>query len=635
MNESTPFPCLELHDVQVHFGKGRDSFHAIDETRLSIREGEFVSLIGHSGCGKSTLLNVFAGFIQPSHGHASLLGQPIRSPGPDRMMVFQNHSLLPWMSVRANVDMAARAVFPDLPKTERRVLVAEQLEQVGLTAAADKQPGQISGGMKQRAGIARALITRPRVLLMDEPFGALDALTRGKLQDALLEIWEKNRITVVMVTHDVDEALLLSDRVVMMNNGPAATIGEILDIDLPRPRNRVDTVNHPLYYRYRNHLTGFLRANRKTGPDPRNSMKSPDTLTLGFVPLSDAAPLLMARELGIFEEFGLKVELSREPSWRTVSKGVMSGRLDAAMMLAPTPLRHNLNPATTPELEFTASMVLSRNGNGITLHKKLMQLGVTDRESFAAFVKRLPPNRKPTLGVVFNASMHNLMLRDWLVNAGLDPDRDVKILVIPPPQLLANLEFGNILGFCAGEPWNSMAVQRGIGFVPATSLTHWSGHPEKVLGYLRAKADTAPETYEKLTAALLQANAYCADPQNRIRLVETLSRRDGVNVPAAVFRDSLFDRFDNGIGEPEAAPGFHAFPVGESARPDPRAFRKILGELVHWNCCPAPADPETALTRAMDPGTFDRATAGTPVLPDISLPVTSPEFTESECLHEV
>ncbi|MCH8513956.1 MAG: ABC transporter substrate-binding protein, partial [Kiritimatiellae bacterium] len=346
----------------------------------------------------------------------------------------------------------------------------------------------------------------------------------------------------------------------------------------------------------------------------------------------DAAPLLMARELGIFEEFGLKVELSRDPSWRTVSKGVMSGRLDAAMMLAPTPLRPNLNPAPTPELAFTASMVLSRNGNGITLHKKLMQLGVTDRESFAAFVKRLPPNRKPTLGVVFNASMHNLMLRDWLVNAGLDPEHDVKILVIPPPQLLANLEFGNILGFCAGEPWNSMAVQQGIGFVPATSLTHWSGHPEKVLGYLRSKADAAPETYEKLTAALLQATAYCDNPQNRIRLVETLSRRDAVNVPASVFRDSLFDRFDNGIDEAKPAPGFHAFPVGKAARPDPTAFHKILGELVHWNCCPAPADSADALARALDHATFDRAVSSRVSMPDLT--EINPAETELECLHE-
>lgn len=601
------FPCLQLQDIQVHFGKGRNRVHVLDTLQLNVHEGEFVSLIGHSGCGKSTLLNVLAGFVQPSAGIASLLGEPIRKPGPDRMMVFQSHALLPWLSVRANVDMAAKAVFPDMPKSERRRRVAEQLEQVGLTAAADKLPCQISGGMKQRGGIARALVTRPRVLLMDEPFGALDALTRGKLQDTLLEIWEKNRITVVMVTHDVDEAILLSDRVVLMNNGPAATIGKILDIELPRPRNRVEAVNHPLYYRYRNHLNGFLHAHRKHRTEKRAAARSPGKLSIGYIPLSDAAPQLMARELGLFAAQGLDVELSREPSWRSLSKGLLSGRLAGGMMLSPTPLRHNLNPETTPETEFVTSAILSRNGNAITLHRQLLSMGVTDQIRFGEFVKRLPPRRKPTLGVVFRSSMHNLQLRAWLEGAGLDPDHDVKLLVIPPPQMLANLELGNILGFCSGEPWNSIAVQNGIGFCPAVSAEIWPGHPEKVFSYLRVAARKNPEVYARLTACVLEATAYCADPENRIRMVEILKGRQGLHVSAASFRDSLFDRFDDGVSGIRAVKNFHLFPTGIAARPEATEFRPILDRLVRCNLCPAAKDPDALVRNALDLATHDAA----------------------------
>ena len=221
---------------------------------LTIRKGEFVTLIGHSGCGKSTLLNLVAGLIKPTRGAILLAGKHVDGPGPDRGVVFQNHSLLPWLTCFQNVHLAVERVFGD--RLKERTHAA--LELVGLSHAEHKYPHQISGGMKQRVGIARALAIEPKVLLLDEPFGALDALTRAKLQDELMKIVENTGSTVLMVTHDVDEAVLLADRIVMMTNGPAAKIGEVLVIDLPRPRDRVALAEDTQYHHYRTAVLDFL-----------------------------------------------------------------------------------------------------------------------------------------------------------------------------------------------------------------------------------------------------------------------------------------------------------------------------------------------------------------------------------------
>ncbi|MCC5638634.1 nitrate ABC transporter ATP-binding protein [Nostoc sp. CHAB 5844] len=225
---------------------------------LKVREGEFVCLIGHSGCGKSTLLNMVSGFNTPTDGVVMLQDQPITEPGPDRMMVFQNYCLLPWLSVFDNVYLAVDSVFPKKPQAEKRAIVREHLAMVGLTEAADKKPNQISGGMKQRVAIARALSIRPQVLILDEPFGALDAITKEELQEELLQIWSDHQVTVLMITHDIDEALFLADRVVMMTNGPAAQIGEVLEIPFSRPRNRRRIMEDPEYYNLRNYALDFL-----------------------------------------------------------------------------------------------------------------------------------------------------------------------------------------------------------------------------------------------------------------------------------------------------------------------------------------------------------------------------------------
>ncbi|KLR57861.1 MULTISPECIES: ABC transporter ATP-binding protein [unclassified Diaphorobacter] len=250
---------LQIQGVEQTFRTAKGMFPALRGIDLAIARGEFVALIGHSGCGKSTLLNLIAGLTTPTAGALICAGREIKGPGPERAVVFQNHSLLPWLTCEGNVHLAVERVFGARESKARlKERTHAALELVGLAHAAHKRPGEISGGMKQRVGIARALSMEPQVLLMDEPFGALDALTRARLQDELLEIVARTRSTVVMVTHDVDEAVLLSDRIVMLTNGPAATIGEVLDVGIARPRNRVALAEDARYLQCRKAVIDFL-----------------------------------------------------------------------------------------------------------------------------------------------------------------------------------------------------------------------------------------------------------------------------------------------------------------------------------------------------------------------------------------
>ena len=250
---------LQVDAVGMVFEKRGQRFEALRDISLTVKRGEFVTLIGHSGCGKSTLLNLLAGLLKPTAGLMLLNNKEIAGPGPERGVVFQNHSLLPWLTCTGNVMHAVERVFGERePRAKLLERTRTALALVGLSDAASKYPDEISGGMKQRVGIARALAMEPKVLLLDEPFGALDALTRAHLQDELLAIVANTGSTVVMVTHDVDEAVLLSDRIVMMTNGPAATIGGILEVDLPRPRDRLSLATHPRYIECRREVLEFL-----------------------------------------------------------------------------------------------------------------------------------------------------------------------------------------------------------------------------------------------------------------------------------------------------------------------------------------------------------------------------------------
>ncbi len=254
---------VSIENVNMTFSTRLGSFMALKDINLALAEGEFVTLIGHSGCGKSTLLNLLAGLLRPTSGVQICAGREIAGPGPDRGVVFQNHSLLPWFTCYENVFLAVERVFGAAEgRTQLKSRTLKALDLVQLTHAAHKRPHELSGGMKQRVGIARALSMEPKVLLLDEPFGALDALTRAHLQDELMKIVSHgdraSRSTVLMVTHDVDEAVLLSDRIVMMTNGPAATVGDIVDVDLPRPRERLALVNDSRYHHLRARVLEFL-----------------------------------------------------------------------------------------------------------------------------------------------------------------------------------------------------------------------------------------------------------------------------------------------------------------------------------------------------------------------------------------
>ncbi|MCL7750287.1 ABC transporter ATP-binding protein [Guyparkeria hydrothermalis] len=255
---------LELSGVDIEFPTPKGPFKALDDINLRVDRGEFVSLIGHSGCGKSTVMNIVAGLHQATRGGVILDGREVDQPGPERAVVFQNHSLLPWLTVYQNVELAVKRVFRKTKnRREMREWIDHNLALVHMEHAAHKRPDEISGGMKQRVGIARALAMQPKVLLMDEPFGALDALTRAHLQDSLMDIQADLGNTVIMITHDVDEAVLLSDRIVMMTNGPAATVGEILSVDLPRPRDRLALADDPAYNHYRHEVLTFLYEKQK------------------------------------------------------------------------------------------------------------------------------------------------------------------------------------------------------------------------------------------------------------------------------------------------------------------------------------------------------------------------------------
>jgi len=270
---------LELSQVGIEFKTPKGTFKALDNVNLKVADGEFVTLIGHSGCGKSTVLNIVAGLLTATTGGVVLSGREVTEPGPERAVVFQNHSLLPWLTAYQNVEIAVKEVFRGKKsRAEMKEWIEHNMELVHMSHALHRLPHEISGGMKQRVGIARALAMEPQVLLMDEPFGALDALTRAHLQDSLMEIQRTLKNTVIMITHDVDEAVLLSDRIVMMTNGPSATIGEILEIDLARPRNRLELADDAHYNHLRHEVLAFLyEKQRKVEDFAQHAKKKNDT----------------------------------------------------------------------------------------------------------------------------------------------------------------------------------------------------------------------------------------------------------------------------------------------------------------------------------------------------------------------
>jgi bicarbonate transport system ATP-binding protein len=594
---------------------GGDSYVALKDIKLEIQQGEFISLIGHSGCGKSTLLNMVAGLDLPTEGLVMLQDQEILRPGPDRMVVFQHYSLLPWMSVRQNIALAVDNVLKDLSAAERKQVVEEHIDLVGLRHAADKPPAQLSGGMKQRVAIARALAIRPKLLLLDEPFGALDALTRGNLQEQLMKICEENHVTAIMVTHDVDEAILLSDRVVMLTNGPASNIGQILNIDIPRPRKRMEVVNHPNYYSYRSEIIYFLNQQkqikklraRKTSAIARHGLEKIN-LEIGFVPLIACAPLIVAKEKGLFEHHGLdEVNLVRESSWRGIQDGIAGGYLDAAQMPSGMPVWLTTGGLDGKPLPTVSALTMTRNGNAITLDKRFFNQGVVNLGDLKKMLLETP-DKQHVFGVVHPASMHSLLLRYWLAAGGIDPNKDVDILTLPPAQMVANLDAGSIDGYCIGEPWNVRAAIEGIGYTIATDLEIWDGHPGKVLGVREDWSLAYPNTHVALVKALLEAGRYCADPANHDEVAEMLSGPQYLDCEKEFI--SLGDTSHQvcSITSSPRESAHHQFFGQGVNRPSRTEHLWILTQLARWGDIPFPRNWVEILERVCKVSVFSIAT---------------------------
>jgi nitrate/nitrite transport system ATP-binding protein len=569
---------------------------ALKNINLEIKQGEFVCLLGHSGCGKSTLLNIVAGLDKPTQGGIILENRQVKDPGPDRMVVFQNYSLLPWKTVRQNIALAVNQVYGHKSAGDRRMIVEEHIKMVNLGRAADKRPAELSGGMKQRVAIARALAIRPKLLLLDEPFGALDALTRGSLQEQLMKICQEHQLTCLMVTHDADEALLLADRIVMLTNGPESHIGQIIDVPIPRPRQRLEVVNHPSYYALRGEIVYFLNQQKKA---KKRQVQAPvvasrheiekKQLNIGFLPLTDSAPLIVAQEKGFFAKHGLtQVNLVKQTSWSAIAEGVTSGKLDAAQMVAGMPLALTIGLKDHAPVPIVTALTLSRNGNAITLSQKFYQQGVRTLADFKQAILN-NPDRVYTLGVVNEASMHNLMLRYWLATDGINPDQDVNLVVIPPSEMLDRLKAGDIDGYCAGEPWNTQAVAEKIGFVIATDLDIWSSYLEKVLGVREDWANKYPETHLALIKALIEACEYCDDLRHRDKIAELIAQPNYLNTDLEYIRPGFIEPYNRGTGEPaQMLPQFNEFYVNKTNFPSRVEGLWILVQMARWGIVPFP-----------------------------------------------
>jgi len=606
---------------------------ALKDIDLEIAEGEFVSLIGHSGCGKSTLLNLLAGLTQASSGGILMEGREVTEPGPDRMVVFQNYSLLPWQNVRQNIALAVNRVLAQSSADERKARVEDAIAMVGLASAAEKLPRELSGGMKQRVAIARALAIRPRLLLLDEPFGALDALTRGNLQEQLMDLCQKAGVTTVMVTHDVDEALLLSNRVVMLTNGPEAEIGQILEVPFERPRRRLEVMDHPRYYQLRAELISFLQQQRRLrqrraeremelalsngsspagAPAVRQRPSGPTTVRLGVIPGLDIAPLALALADNRFDSNLLRVVSVPFANWDRLEEKLQAGELDVAITAATTPLALALGlngqapwPAITP-------MTVSRNGTALCLSRGFLRDGVRDREGLAQWLRqRVEPLR---IAVPQRHGTAELLLRHWLAAGGITPERQVTFDVLSPMAMHGALRSERIDGFIAGRFRVAEAVEDRQGYVLATDLDIWRGHPEKVLTCAEDWAERHEEVLLALCTGLMRAAERCDDGGRRAELTRVLSQPQWLGTRAAI---ALGRQFDTGTGAP---PGellaFNRYHADRAHLPNRAEGAWMLTQFSRWGWCPFPSNRLELLSQVYRPDLCDRAleAAGYPVL---------------------
>ena len=536
-------PFVHIHQVHKSFETNKGTYSALRDINLSVSQGEFVAFIGHSGCGKSTLLNIIAGLYPPSSGKVTVEGREIKGPGSDRAMVFQNYALLPWLSVSENVFQAVDSVHEKtLTKAQKRELSEHFIGMVGLAKHRDKLPGQLSGGMKQRAAIARAFATKPEILLLDEPFGALDALTKGALHDELLSLWNESahggrKQTIFMVTHDIDEAIYLCDRVVVFTNGPDATIGEIIEVTIPRPRDKRLLSTLTAYGDIKGRLIDLLTVG-SLGHKPNE--RAANTVRVGFMPLTDCAPLVVAKELELDHKYGFKLELAKDSSWMSVRDKLVTGELDAAHCLWSLPFAVASGVAPPKGELLPIALTLSANGQGITLSNDYFPIPFGDLGQLkdAALLLREQKGEPLTFAATFEGGTHDLWLRTLLDAADIAPT-DYRVITIPPPQMVLNLQAGHIDGFSAGEPWNALAASRRAGWTFLASQDIWPDHPEKALVCNPAFVGERRDLLKSLMKALLEACLWLDDPAHLERAAQKLARPEYVGVVAEVILERL------------------------------------------------------------------------------------------------
>ncbi len=545
-------PFVQIQGVKKSFDTNKGVYTAVQNLNLTVSQGEFIAFIGHSGCGKSTLLNMIAGLYPPTEGKVMVDGREIKGPGSDRAMVFQNYALLPWLSVSENVFQAVDSVYEkSMVKSEKRALADKFIEMVGLGKHRDKLPGQLSGGMKQRAAIARAFATKPEVLLLDEPFGALDALTKGALHDELLEIWGQSaenggrKQTIFMVTHDIDEAIYLCDRIVVFTNGPGATIGEVIEVPIPRPRDKRLISTLTAYSEIKSRLidlltVGSLGQKKALERDGR-------TIRVGFMPLTDCAPLVMAKELELDHKYGFKLELAKDSSWMNVRDKLITGELDAAHCLWSLPFSVAVGVSEPKGAHVPIAMSLSANGQAITLSNDKFPIPFGDLNALklAVELQREVKGEPLSFAATFPGGTHDIWLRTALDAAGVSPD-DYRVVTIPPPQMVINLSLGNIDGFSAGEPWNALAANRGAGWTFLASQDIWADHPEKALAVNPVFAAERREQLKALIKALLEACLWLDDEKNLDRAAQKLAKPEYVGAAYEVIKGRLQGEYDLG-----------------------------------------------------------------------------------------
>jgi nitrate/nitrite transport system ATP-binding protein len=606
---------ITLHELTRTFNPSQgNTYTALKDINLIVNSEEFLVLIGHSGCGKSTIINMIAGFDTPSEGVVLLDGQKITGPGPDRMVVFQHHALLPWLTVKGNIALVVNQVLKRLPKTERQTIIEEAIDQVGLREAANRKPKQLSGGMKQRVAIARALAVRPRLLLLDEPFGALDALTRSNLQQQLIHICEQNKITCIMVTHDVDEGLLLADRIALMTNGPDAKISQILNIPFSHPRERLSIINHPYYYGLRSEIVNFLNQQKRHKiylnaahtKISRHGLEKVN-LDLGYIPLVDLAPLVVAKEKGLFQKYGLdEVNFIRQPSWKVMTEEITNGELDAAPLIGGLPLAITIGTSDIPSVPLISALTLSRNGNAILLSRELWDQGVRSGEAFKKIIAQKEKNYK--LGVVHQFSIQNITLRHWLANAGINPDQDVELLIIPPANMVSNLKNGTIDGCCAANPWLAQAFYENIAQTVATTLDIWPGQLDKVLAVREDWAQQHPKTHLALIKALAEACQYCDDLQYRPQILEWLCRPEYLGTELIYTHFGFTDNYPLDYSQDGIEPdNFIYYHRHNSCFPDRNQSSWILAQLCRWKMLDFPNNWPEILDRIYRIDLFNEA----------------------------